>query len=86
MIKGDLYQIYWEFIGKKNINFQKTKHNLNSTFHRELKEYVFVWISRKKILFDTSFWRVVDDKLYWEFLGKTNYEFSKNYNCNATAM
>ena len=78
MIRGDPYQLFWEFIRKKNINFQKTKIILTSTFHRELKDYFLVGISRKKLLFDTSFEGYMNIRgdpyqLYSKFIGKKKY-------------
>ena len=52
--RGDPYQLYREFLKKKNINFQKINLIFNSIFYTESKEFTLVGISRKKLLFEPS--------------------------------
>ena len=58
--RGDPYLLFWEFREKKNINFQNIKLIFNSIFYKESKEFTFVRISRKKLLFEPSVWREDD--------------------------
>ena len=59
---GDPYLLFENLKRKKNINFQNIKFIFNSIFYYGTKDFTFARISRKKLLFEPSFWREDDTK------------------------
>ena len=76
MIKrGDPYRLFWEFQGKKKINFQNIKLIFNRIFYKESKQFRFARISRKNYFLNPLFegnmiQRGDPNLLFWEFQKK----------------
>ena len=60
--RGYPYQLFENFLEKKNINFKNIILIFDSKFYSESKEVTFVGIQGKKLLIEHSVWMEVDTK------------------------
>ena len=60
--RGYPYQLFENFLEKKNINFKNIILIFDSIYYSESKEFTFVGISRKKLLFEPFVLMEIDTK------------------------